>query len=317
MPAIVRAALLFALLAPSVARADPATGAAQRSLPTVYGVQSHQWPRIVDGLPVIDAAELDAARGAGFTVMRVSMVPWWQRKKPDGTWNFLAWDALYRALLERGITPLFMLANPRKPADVDTITAYCAAAAPRYPKAWLELGNEPDSPHQWPGFYPPARSAALTPEEYWSYARAWAAAWRAAQPGAKIATAGTSGIDLGWQRRLIAAGAASGAPVAAFGIHPYGERLAGEGGGSFRSDVAALQAMLPATVRVWVTEYGDPGVSPAQVTAWLGAAKDAGVAVFSWYELRDDPEPYGLLRADLSHKTPDPYSAAKAFLEGP
>jgi len=283
---------------------------------TEYGAQSHVWPRIVDGKAAVDTAELDAIAAAGFTIARVSMVPWWQRKRPDGSWNFLAWDALYKDLLDRGVTPLFMLANPRTPADVATIAAYCAAAAPRYPKALVELGNEPDSPSQWPAFYPPARTQALTPAEYWSYAKQWAQAWRSAQPGTLLATAGTSGVDLAWQRGLVAAGAASSGLVAAFGVHPYGEHIGPGNGPTFGEHMETLGRMLPQEVDIWVTEYGELNATPATVAAWLRAAADSAIPVFSWYELRDDPQPYGLLRADLSHKSPDPYAAAQAFLHG-
>ena len=242
------------------------------------------------------------------------------RTNPDGTWNFAAVDALYSDLLHRNLTPLFMPASPRSAADMGEITAYLVVAAGRYPKAMLELGNEPDSPVEWAAFYPPNRANPITPAEYWGYAEQWAKAWASSQPSAQIATAGTSGVDLTWQQGLVAAGAANSGLISAFGVHPYAENIVeppGVTGNNLGDDLTSLKAMLPANVSVWLTEYGEPNPPPADVTAWLTAAKALGVPVFSWYELRDGEGPYGLLNADLSRKAPDPYKAAQQFLLGP
>ena len=288
--------------------------------PTSFGAQSHDWPAIQNGKPVVDTAEMNAVAAGGFTVERVTLIPWETPTNPDGTWNFAAVDALYSDLLHRNLTPLFMPASPRSAADMGEITAYLVVAAGRYPKAMLELGNEPDSPVEWAAFYPPNRANPITPAEYWGYAEQWAKAWASSQPSAQIATAGTSGVDLTWQQGLVAAGAANSGLISAFGVHPYAENIVeppGVTGNNLGDDLTSLKAMLPANVSVWLTEYGEPNPPPADVTAWLTAAKALGVPVFSWYELKDGEGPYGLLNADLSRKAPDPYKAAQQFLLGP
>jgi hypothetical protein len=286
---------------------------------TLYATQSHQFPFIVKGKPQIDSAELDAIAAAGFTAVRLTVVPAWTPRNRDQTFNFTGVDALYAACIARSLRPLFMAADPATASDVATMTEYLREAAPRYPSAYLELGNEPDTPSQW-------HDGPITPAQYWADVKPWLQAWRSGEPKGSVATGATSGMNLPWQKALVAAivadlqatGYDGFADLAAFGAHPYGEWLIqppGVVGGGFGDDMVALQKVVaPYGLTVWLTEYGLPNAQPSDVNAWLGAAQTMGVPLFSWYEIRDNAAPYGLLKGDLSHKSPDPYAAAQAFL---
>ena len=284
--------------------------------PTLFLVQAH--------LRRLNAPYLRRIAAAGFDGVRIPLVPWWAQSRHGG-WVWTDYDAIYRWLRIRKLTPLFVLQNPRSVDDLPMIQEFAALAAVRYPNALLELGNEPDSRAQWPGFYPPASNQALTPERYWSIERGFARTWHAANPNGRISTGGTSGFDFDWQRRLIAAIARDGAfadgTIAAAAVHAYGEPLPPRS--SRRADVVRdltrLKSLLPDGEEVWVTEYGLTDPQPADVTGWLTAMSALGVSVFSWYEIQDDildgqTQRYGLLQLD---GTPRPaYATARAFLQG-
>jgi hypothetical protein len=294
--------------------------------PTLFIAQSHQYPFIVKGKPQVDTAELDTIAQGGFGGVRLGLIadPRFTPRSPDGkTWNFAGVDALYSAVLARGMLPLYILADPAHPSDVATLTEFAKEAAPRYPAALVELGNEPDGA-TWP--------VGTTPAVYWSWERDTLAAWKAAQPNAHITTGGTSGVDIAWNASLIAAieadkkatGFDGFALLSAFGVHPYGEYIVqppGVVGGNLGDDLTTLKGMLPANISVDLTEFGLPPWTPGDVTLWLGAAQTIGTPVFGVYEIRDNGQPFGLLNADLSHKVTgnppnqgDPYAAAQAFL---
>jgi hypothetical protein len=260
---------------------------------------------------------------AHFELVRLPLVPWWAQSKHGG-WVWSDPDAIYAWLVARHIAPLFVLQNPRTPDDIPTIADFARVAAQRYPRALLELGNEPDNPGQWPGFYPPHAPRSLDPAAYWAIERQFARAWRAGSPHARIVTGGTSGMDLGWQKRLIAAIEADGAfadgTIDAVAVHPYEEPLPTKRvrRGGFAGDLAALRAMLPAGVEVWVTEYGLVDPQPRDVDGWFAAAQTLGLPVFSWYEIQDDvlsglTYRFGLVNLDGTPKAA--YAAARAYLE--
>ncbi|MBV9646607.1 MAG: hypothetical protein JO043_04000 [Candidatus Eremiobacteraeota bacterium] len=281
--------------------------------PTLFGAQTHIRRPNVPYLQRIAAA--------GFDAVRVSLTPWWAQSRHGG-WMWTNYDAIYTWLIRHKMTPLFMLENPRSTDDLPAMEYFAERAAIRYPLALLELGNEPDSAAQWPGFYPPHARSAVTPEAYWAIVKRFALAWRKGNPHAIIGTAGTSGIDFPWQRGLIAAiekdGAFRDGTIKAIGVHAYGEPFpyAGQRGGIV-ADLAELKTMLPRDVLVWVTEYGLPDPRPEDVHAWFDVMQRLGVPLFCWYEAQDDvldgkTQPYGLIRLDGSPKPA--YGAAKAFL---
>ncbi len=233
-------------------------------------------------------------------------------------------DAIYAWLGARSITPLFVLQNPRTPDDVAPMVEFAKLAAQRYPRALLELGNEPDNPGQWPGFYPPHASQALDAASYWAIERQCARAWREGNPHALISTGGTSGMDLRWQRELIAVIRADGAfadgTIDAVAVHPYEEPIPTKRvrHGGIAHDLAALQALLPGRVAIWVTEYGLLDPQPRDVDAWFAEMEALDVPLFSWYEIQDDvlngtTYHYGLVSVDGTPKAA--YDAAKAYLK--
>jgi hypothetical protein len=282
--------------------------------PTTFAVQAHARR--------LGAQYFGRIAAAGFDAVRVPLVPWWAQSRHGG-WMFNDADAIYSWLVRHALTPLFVLQNPRTPDDFPMIADFAQKAASRYPLALLELGNEPDNPEQWPAFYPPRAPAALTPSAYWSIEKPFAKAWREGNPRARISTAGTSGMDLGWQRALIAAIALDGAfadgTIGAVAVHPYDEplppRLTRHHG--IVGDLVSLKAMLPAGVGVWVTEYGLTEPQPRDVEGWMSTMSALGVPLFSWYEIQDDvldgkTQRYGLVRLDGSLRPA--YETARSFL---
>jgi hypothetical protein len=282
--------------------------------PTLIGVQAHARRLGVPYFTRIAKAHVD--------VVRLPLVPWWaQTKSGERSWTDL--DAIYAWLGAHSVAPLFVLQNPRTPDDVPTMVEFAKQAAQRYPRALLELGNEPDNPGQWPGFYPPHASKPLDPAGYWAIERQFARAWRAGNPRARIATGGTSGMDFGWQKKLIAAIAADGAfgdgTINAIAVHPYEEPLPGKRvrRGGLAPDLATLKALLPDGIEVWLTEYGLVDPQPRDVDGWFAAVDALGVPVFSWYEIQDDvlsgrTYRFGLVNLD---GTPKPaYDAARTYL---
>jgi hypothetical protein len=297
--------LIAATPAPEPARLWPG--------PTLLGVQAHA-RRIGPAFGRI-------AKG-GFDLVRLPLVPWWAQSK-HGAWMWTDADAIYAWTGVHGVTPLFVLQNPRTMDDVPSMVEFAKLAAERYPRALLELGNEPDNRAQWPEFYPPNAPQALDAARYWAIERQFARAWRAGNPHARIATGGTSGMDLHWQRALIAAIAADGSfddgTIGAVAVHPYEEPLPTKRvrHGGIAQDLASLKALLPAGVEVWVTEYGLLNPQPRDVDGWFAAMDALGVPVFSWYEIQDDvlngtTYRYGLVNLD---GTPKPaYDAARSYL---
>ena len=281
--------------------------------PTTFAVQLH--------IRRLNVPYFKRAVDAGFGAVRIPLVPWWAQHA-DGTWMWTNYDAMYAWLRRRGVTPLFVLQNPRDPGDIPAMIDFARKAGARFPGALLELGNEPDNPGQWPAFYR-RPAAGLTAQSYWDIEKRFAAAWREGSPHARIATAGTSGIDLDWQRALIDAierdGAFKDGTIGAIGVHAYGERLPPHRGrrGDVIADLAALKAMLPASIDVWVTEYGLIDPRSQDVSGWFTTMDSLGVALFSWYELQDDQmdgdiQRYGLYTIDGKPKPA--YDAAHAFL---
>ena len=281
--------------------------------PTLFAAQAH--------LRRINVPYLQRIADAHFDAVRVSLIPWWAQSRHGG-WMWTNYDAIYTWLIRHKMTPLFMLENPRSLDDVPSTVYFAEHAAARYPLALLELGNEPDNAGQWPGFYPPHARSAPTPESYWAIAKQFAVAWRKGNPHAIIGTAGTSGIDLGWQRALIEAirkdGAFSDGTINAIAVHAYGEPLPHPGQPSkIASDLATLRGMLPQNVLLWVTEYGLVDPRPDDVFGWFGTMQELGVPLFCWYEAQDDVvdarvQPYGLIGVGGTLKPA--YGAARSFL---
>jgi len=303
-----RIALLLLLFLLGLARATAlaATDAPPRlwAGPTIFAVQAH--------VRRLNVPYLRRAVDAGFDAVRIPLVPWWAQGA-DGAWMWTNYDAMYAWLRKRGVTPLFVLQNPRGRDDIAPMIDFARKAGARYPGALLELGNEPDNSEQWPTFYPPRSRGPLSADAYWKIEKSFAAAWREGSPRAHIATAGTSGVDLDWQRALVRAieqdGGFKDGTIDAVGVHTYGERLPSRSTrrGDVVADLTTLRGLLPASVEVWVTEYGLIDPLPQDVTGWFTTMEALGVAVFSWYELQDDvmdgeTQRYGLFTLDAKPK---------------
>ena len=143
-----------ALAAALIAAATPAPQPTQLwPGPTLIGVQAHARRLGVAYFTRIAKAHFE--RRAPAAASRGGR----KRTAASGSWTDL--DAIYAWLGAHGSAPLFVLQNPRTPDDVPSMVEFAKQAAQRYPRALLELGNEPDNPGQWPGFYPPHASKRL------------------------------------------------------------------------------------------------------------------------------------------------------------
>lgn len=294
---------------------------------TAFGTQTHQYDLFKHGEQTPDTAELDAIHAAGFSVVRFTVNPEAYLQNGQGVWDLSPLSAFYADALARQIIPLFTLGSKTLPGPaVDEMTAFIKQAAPLYPDAVIELGNEPD---QW----------GITAAQYWAEVQPWAQAWAAANPAAPIGTGGTSGIDLAWQKGLLDAGAFSpGTPLTALAIHPYGLcpytgaycTQPGVSGDDLYANLSALKAMLPADTLVWLTEISENNPDGAFVSDWLDAVRAIQPSLFVYYDIRDSCQygacppqgngtlqTTGLLNANMTHKNPDVYYTAQSILNPP
>jgi len=141
---------------------------------------------------------------------------------------------------------------------------YVAAEATRrcgsVPHLIFELYNEPDAANS---------QATLTAAMYIAMVQATAPAIRAACPSATIITGGTSGLDLAWDASV----AVLATIVDGYGVHPYGQ-----GDGTMRSAITAVQNAFGTTRPVYFTEFGPD----------LTAFEDADTASPCWNTYADN-----------------------------
>lgn len=275
----------------------------------LYAVQTHLVPKVVAKQWVINR-QWPMMRDAHFTSMRFSLVPW-ELQANGSTWNFAPYDAAYTWMVTNGITPLFMLQNPRNADDVPMLKRFATQAAQRWKLALFELCNEPDANgwDWWNARQSPKWSAFV----YWQeVAVPLAQGLLAGNPDARIATGGTSGVDLPWQQELAATGAFSSGLVTAIGIHSYSQSpvpVSGCDSCYLVNNLISLEAMpnVPKGFDIWVTEYGNQAWDAPTVDAWLGMAKAVGLPLFSMYEAQDNvvggvTQTYGLLDLNYAPK---------------
>lgn len=164
-----------------------------------------------------------------------------------------------------------------------------------------QVWNEPDLPIFWRPTPDAGDYARLLTKAYVAIKRA--------DPANTVVMAGTSGVDLGFVRRVIAAGGR----LDVISVHPYRNIPESQ----LIREVASLRSLHKP---IWFSEIGWPAgpgcqlctdeeAQAAYLVRFYALAAAAGVSRVFWYDLRDDPHTaespeahFGLLRRDLSAK---------------
>jgi hypothetical protein len=295
--------------------AAPAAG--DPDLPCRLGVNIHL---------LRDDHDLDSAQVAGFRFVRMDML--WSNVERGGRYRFFAYDRLLRALEARGMGVLWILdyghpdhggSPPRTGSDIAAFSRFAGAAAAHFKERGVayEIWNEPNTSQFWG----PAPDAS----EYAALLREAVAAIRGADPSAKVATGGVSGMDQAFLSRAVDPSLA--ASLTAIGIHPYPKT----GPESIASELWMLRDWvahsLGVGVEIWDTEWGYSSTNALKdassnghstVNRQLQAALAVreiltvwavGLPLAVWYDLRDDgpdatnaEQNYGLLDASGNEK---------------
>jgi len=186
-------------------------------------------------------------------------------------------------------------------ASRDDVAAYYAGVAKRFPGCAFEIGNEAEI-RSGGGDEP------LLVTTYAAVFRVHADAIRAADPTAKLVTAGTSGFAVIWIGKVLAL-----TNPDAVGVHPYGTPPQ-----AYASAVAQIGTKIP----VWFTEWGLENISPQQVTDYYAYARgvvpvavlfclsDLSAELGSIAGNRETHQPFGLID-QFGNRRPS-YVAAKA-----
>jgi len=338
-PLLLLLLLLAACLAPPAApvrTAQPITAAT-----SALGVNSN----IASRYPTYETLRVPVAAvgelGAGwaredFQFSRIQPEP----GRFDWNWH----DRVVDDLVARGVEVIGILNGPSPgwasgqnraafaPPDPAAFARFAQLAAERYRgrvRFW-QVWNEPDNPSYWSPRPDPAAYAALL--------RAAAQAIRAANPDARILSAGLVAPQpaVGFLQQLHASGAWDAFDIIA--IHPYTDPLGPEEGQIGVAGVGAVRGLADrlGPKPIWATEFGW-STGPADRLIGRGAPVDeatqadylvrgtallraAGVERVLWYNLKDTQErdgspfnQYGLLRYDPGRSGYGPELAKPAF----
>jgi hypothetical protein len=273
-----------------------------------------------------DDPALDAAQAAGFGFIRMDLL--WANIEKGGSYRFLAYDRLLRALDARGMGVLWILdyghpdhggGAPRTPEDIAAFGRFVEAAAGHFKgrNVRYEIWNEPDVNRFWDPF--PKAS------EYGALLREALAAIRRADPSAKVSSGGVSKFDQDFLSQAVGRNLASA--LTAIGVHPYTDR----GPETIAPELGMLSdwvtRALGERIEVWDTEWGYSSTGRAEGGSGnghtdVGRERQASLAVREiltvwavgfplavWYDLRDNgPDPanpehnYGLLDSSGNEK---------------
>ncbi|MFP5021578.1 cellulase family glycosylhydrolase [Pseudonocardia phyllosphaerae] len=323
---------------PGPAGPDPATGTARaagaRPAPLQLGVTVLALWRDWDDREHL----LDTARDNGASWIRVDSG--WCSLEEQGPGQVSSWyqdrmDTVVRDARARGLQVLMMVGCPPAwaggadaqyngyPDDDAEFTRVMTYLAGRYRgqvAAW-QIANEPDC---FGG------CGNGDPERYVPFLQAGYRGVKAGSPDALVVTAGTSGVDVDWYRRLYDTGAAGWFDAVA--VHPYLDPATAppdappEGRRYRLTSLPDLRRLMvergDAAKPIWFTEFGwttadtgdRPGVDPGTQARYLSEAvqqvqqRYPYVSHAFWFTLvdRDDSTPYenefGLLNRDGSPK---------------
>ncbi len=306
---------------PAVSRAtftkplsDPGDAALQPESPWGMGVYLYRYADSPEGLAMMDrAAAMAQAAGVKWSREEFS----WARTEPQqGTFDFSFYDKVVDTAHRHGISVYGLLSywsnwtEPYTEKGIDDFCIWARETVRRFKgriKHW-EIYNEPNI-FFWSGdksLYP-----VLVKKCY--------AAIKEEDPEAVVLAISTAGIDRGFIRKCVEAGA----PFDILTIHPYRGRLIEKGFMRELREAAALVDNRP----VWITEMGWStqigGVDERQqaqllARCYLAAVASGACGNVSWYDFRNDGNDpfyneanFGALRADL---TPKPAYRALATL---
>jgi len=212
----------------------------------------------VNAHDVMDRRDLDIARDAGFSAVRLDLA-WASVERAPGVYDFSQFDAFIPALAARGLRLHLIVdyTNDLYPAldsqqfRTTTVPAFAAVArafARRFAGNGIsyEVWNEPNLERFWPPSVGASGFATLC--------NAAIAALHEGDPRAKVSTGGLAGFDSDFLTNILADGAGQGAD--AIGVHPY-RREGGESVGydllRFRTLVSKQASPVPP---IWSTEWG-------------------------------------------------------------
>lgn len=271
-----------------------------------------------------DERELDIARDAGFSAVRLDLV-WSSVERSPGVYDFSEFDALLPSLTARGMRLHLIIdySNDLYPPldspqfQTTTLPAFAAVArafAARFAgrDVSYEIWNEPNSERFWPTSVGPSGFAALC--------NVTAEALHQGDPLARVCIGGLAGFDYEFLGAILAGGAARGAD--AIGVHPYRQEGAESVGYDllrFRSFVS--QRASPAPL-IWSTEWGYSSTWEGDGHGAVERARQAQLvareALSAWavgfpliviYNLRDDgvdasnaEHNFGLVQSDYAEK---------------
>jgi hypothetical protein len=232
---------------------------------------------------------------------------WNAIERQRGAYDFHFYDVVVDTALRHGISIYGLLAywsewtQPYTEQGIDDFSRWARAVVRRYKdriKCW-EIYNEPNI-FFWSG--PKELYPVLVTKCY--------AAIKEEDPGARVLAVSTAGIDRGFIKRVIDAGA----PFDVLTVHPYRPRLFEKNFIREMKGVADLVGGRP----VWITEMGwstqvggtdERGQAQLLARSYLAAVASGACQNISWYDFRNDGlDPFyneanfGVLREDLSPK---------------
>jgi len=291
-----------------------------------FGTQTHfgQYRTGVDEL-------LSLIRDAGIGWIR-DEVYWSEVEKEKGVFRFPpAYDHYLRAAQARGIQVLLILDfgnalysgaekdGPATEAERKAFVRYCGEVVKRYKPFGVrhyEIWNEPNASTFW--------KPQPNPEDYAKLLEAAYKSCKGADPESVVLGCSTSGTDLDFIGRVLAAG--GGRFMDAVSFHPYCQPLPPEK--KLLADISKMKGIAPGKP-LWITEIGYPAYAGAAgvdaetqandlVRAFLLARTSPAVERVFWYDFQndgDDPDEaefnFGLVRTD---KIPKPaYHAYKTM----
>ena len=274
---------------------------------------------------------LELIKDAGIGWIR-DEVYWSEVEKEKGVFRFPpAYDHYLRAAQARGIQVLLILdfgnalysgaekGAPATEAERQAFARYCREVVKRCPPFGVrhyEIWNEPNASMFW--------RPQPNPEDYAKLLEAAYKSCKEADPGATVLGCSTSGTDLDFIGRVLAAG--GGRFMDAVSFHPYCQPLPPEK--KLLTDISKLKGLAPGKP-LWITEFGYPTYAGAAgvdeetqanylVRAFLLARTSPAIERVSWYDFQNDGEDraeaelnFGLVR---KNRAPKPaYGACKTM----
>jgi hypothetical protein len=284
-------AFLAAVLAASAgAAAKPQVGLALPNLASDYGAPPNACFSSCVDKTFFSAGAMQYFQGLGVTYVRTGWIPGFF-VRADRFWRFT--DPEMATICESGLKVAIIVPGfedtPKPPrpgapwttADLQKhVRAFFARYTRRFPGCFLyaELDNEADL----------AKNGYASVEQYAAYYEAIAPIPKSF--GIPVVTAGTSGEDPQWLGQLALQLQAAGAPVDAYGYHPYG--VVADTGSVRGAVTQSIERMARAAnvdpSHIYVTELGMKSGPQLQWAMIQAAALSPYVTVFTYFVFPPD-----------------------------